>query len=36
MGNFETVAVVAAVYAVVYLAHRASRAIEARASSPRA
>lgn len=27
MGTFETIAVVAAVYAVVFLAHRASRAI---------
>ncbi len=28
MGNFETIAVVAAVYAVVYLAHRAARGLE--------
>jgi hypothetical protein len=27
MGTFETIAVVAAVYAVVFLAHRASRAV---------
>ncbi len=28
MGNFETIAVVAAVYAVVFLAHRAARSLE--------
>jgi hypothetical protein len=33
MGTFETIAVVAAVYAVVFLAHQASRAIQGTSES---